>query len=135
MSVMAVARLGCQLVALLSVLAANFTTAQEVASAPEASTLAAGMRIYREGILPSGAPLRAIGQNGIALSAADAACINCHRRSGYGSSEGQNVIRPLPPLFGATGEIAAPLRARPVDTLFVCKLFFCDFCAFLLMLE
>lgn len=61
-----------------------------------------GRRIYREGLLPSGEPLRGVGQVGIKLAGKDAACINCHRRSGYGSSEGPIEVRPItgPALFG-----------------------------------
>ena len=67
-----------------------------------------GRRIYREGLLPSGEPLRGVGQVGIKLAGKDAACINCHRRSGYGSSEGPVEVRPItgPALFG---ERVAPL--------------------------
>jgi len=54
-----------------------------------------GKRIYREGVLPSGALLTAAGQGGIALRGAQAACVSCHRRSGLGSSEGGKVVRPI----------------------------------------
>ena len=54
-----------------------------------------GQRIYRDGILPSGAPLQASVQQAVALSGSDAACAKCHRRSGLGSSEGQQTIRPI----------------------------------------
>jgi hypothetical protein len=75
-----------------------------------------GARIYREGILPSGAPLHAVGQNGIPLSGADAACINCHRRSGFGSSEGQFVVRPLALLFGRPVGDGPVLRAKALGS-------------------
>jgi cytochrome c553 len=55
----------------------------------------AGQRIYREGLLPSGKPLRGVVLNGVVLNGADAACVRCHRRSGLGSSEGQNTVRPI----------------------------------------
>lgn len=54
-----------------------------------------GQRIYRDGVLPSGELLRATVQQGVPLSGADAACARCHRRSGLGSSEGRNNIRPV----------------------------------------
>lgn len=54
-----------------------------------------GKRIYREGVLPSGALLTAAGQGGITLRGAQAACVSCHRRSGLGSSEGGKVVRPI----------------------------------------
>jgi mono/diheme cytochrome c family protein len=86
------------------------------ACAADADMLEAGKRIYRDGVLASGAPLRATGQNGIAMSGAGAACAHCHRRSGYGASEGQNVIRPLPPQFRESNPESAALRARPLGS-------------------
>ncbi len=69
------------------------------AAAPEASgdaaQLALGQRIYREGIGASGQALRAVGAAQAALGGKDAACATCHRRSGFGSSEGRFVIRPI----------------------------------------
>ena len=55
----------------------------------------AGQSIYRHGLLDSGEPVRASVQKGVALEGSDAACVNCHRRSGLGGSEGQNPIRPI----------------------------------------
>jgi len=77
-----------------------------IAVIPVSSTLAMsdvqqleqGKRIYREGLLPSGAPLRASVQGGVPLSGAQAACTRCHQRSALGSSEGGKVV---PPLRGA----------------------------------
>jgi hypothetical protein len=69
----------------------------ERANSPDshAGRMEAGRRIYREGVLPSGRPLQAIGPGQIARNGADAACAACHRRSGHGGSEGQFVIRPV----------------------------------------
>jgi hypothetical protein len=39
--------------------------------------------------------VRAVVQKNVVLSGAEAACVNCHRRSGLGGSEGQNPIRPI----------------------------------------
>ncbi|WP_157979311.1 cytochrome C [Rhodoferax ferrireducens] len=66
-----------------------------VASSPAETESLPGQRIYREGLLPSGQPLRATVQQGVQLSGADAACARCHRRSGLGGSEGRNSIRPI----------------------------------------
>ena len=52
----------------------------------------AGESIYREGILPSGQPLSAQRDPDLPVLAADAACINCHRRSGFGDIEGHIKI-------------------------------------------
>ncbi|QVN19719.1 c-type cytochrome [Burkholderia pyrrocinia] len=55
----------------------------------------AGEAIFQRGILGSGAPLEAVHQDGVRLRGAAAACINCHRRSGLGSKEGNNTIPPI----------------------------------------
>lgn len=53
-----------------------------------------GQRIYREGILSSGRPVWATTvKQDLRLSGAAAACSACHRRSGFGSSEGYKPIR------------------------------------------
>ena len=77
----------------------------------------AGKRIYRDGLLPSGAPLRGMVQNGVELSGGDAACAKCHRRSGLGGGEGQNTIRPIAGrlLFSASGNPRFRALPRPVN--------------------
>ncbi len=55
----------------------------------------AGQSIYRDGRLASGEPVRAVVQKGVVLEGAEAACVNCHRRSGLGGSEGQIPVRPI----------------------------------------
>ncbi|WP_446902053.1 c-type cytochrome [Burkholderia sp. YIM B11467] len=55
----------------------------------------AGEAIFQRGILGSGAPLEAAHQDGVRLRGAAAACVNCHRRSGLGSKEGNNTIPPV----------------------------------------
>ncbi|HEX9943472.1 MAG TPA: SCO family protein [Thermoanaerobaculia bacterium] len=47
-----------------------------------------GQRIYRDGLLPSGRPLAATVEGGTAVGGAQLACASCHRRSGFGASEG-----------------------------------------------
>lgn len=66
------------------------------ASGAMAGDIALGQRLYREGILASGDPVVAttVKQN-LRLSGAGAACSSCHRRSGFGSSEGYRPIRPI----------------------------------------
>src|SRR5207302_11088267 len=63
----------------------------------------AGEALYRRGQLPSGEPVQALRQGGATIRGADAACVNCHRRSGLGSSEGRITIPP----------IAGPYRCVP----------------------
>jgi mono/diheme cytochrome c family protein len=56
----------------------------------------AGRAIFQRGILPSGAALEGSRQaGGLGLSGAAAACVNCHRRSGLGSTEGVVTIPPI----------------------------------------
>jgi hypothetical protein len=68
-----------------------------------AASLKDGERIYREGVLPSGAPLQGTVGTDVELRGARAACINCHRRSGYGAMEGNRVVPPITAayLFGS----------------------------------
>jgi hypothetical protein len=85
--------------------------AQQSAQAGAAGDpLAIGRRIYREGLLPSGQPVQGVGQAKVALTGKDAACATCHRRSGYGSSEGPIEVRSITAstLFGAAPAASAP---------------------------
>ena len=62
----------------------------------------AGESIYLRGVLPSGAPLEGQRQDaGLTARGADAACVNCHQRSGLGTSEGYNLDVTIPPITGA----------------------------------
>jgi cytochrome c553 len=70
-------------------------TAQTRAARPDAR---AGARIYREGVLPSGESVRASMQGGLAVEGTRLNCAGCHRRSGFGSSEGAAYV---PPVTGA----------------------------------
>lgn len=78
-------------------------------SAPPAAAgddlIAAGRRIYLEGRLPAGAPMRGVTQAGTVLEGAQAACATCHRRSGLGTSEGGYGVLP----------IAGPMLFQPRD--------------------
>ncbi|MCP5092573.1 MAG: c-type cytochrome, partial [Gammaproteobacteria bacterium] len=63
-----------------------------------------GRQIYRTAIRSDGSSLRALVQNDVPLPPSAAACVNCHRRSGYGISEGGSRSRNLtaPALFEPT---------------------------------
>lgn len=68
------------------------------AALPDAGLLerqALGQRIYRKGVGSRGQPIQALGAGQTVLNGAAAACTGCHRRSGYGSSEGQFSVRPI----------------------------------------
>ena len=60
-----------------------------------------GERIYRDGVLPSGAPLAGTLQGDVPVSGAAFSCASCHRRSGFGTSEGGAYVPPVtaPALF------------------------------------
>lgn len=57
--------------------------------------VAAGEAIYERGVLGSGAPLVAAREGGVRMEGQEAACVNCHRRSGFGAREGSIVIPPV----------------------------------------
>lgn len=66
--------------------------------ASDSAPTSVGESIYRRGVLGSGAALEGNRQSGNpGLRGADAACVNCHQRSGLGHSEG--VVR-IPPITG-----------------------------------
>jgi hypothetical protein len=97
----------------------SFPSFAQTSSTNDADLRAIGQRIYREGILPSGEPLRGVGEAEVTLAGEQAACVTCHRRSGYGSSEGPIEVRSIsgPALFGdrvapiAPGSVVAPVAA------------------------
>ncbi|WP_138934691.1 hypothetical protein [Roseovarius arcticus] len=77
-----------------------------MAGAPEDAS-ADGTRIYTQGVLPDGTPLRAVVAGGGRLSGQMAACTRCHRPSGYGMAEGDLRV---PDITAHT--LAAPLEPR-----------------------
>ena len=54
-----------------------------------------GARIFRQGVLRSGAVLRGGRGAGMNVQGLAAACINCHRSSGLGTTEGRIVVPPI----------------------------------------
>ena len=82
-------------------LLAGIATAAGGSSASGDPRVEAGRRLYEQGILPDGAPLRALRPEGFVLEGAHAACITCHRKSGMGSVEGSIDSTVLvPPVAG-----------------------------------
>jgi hypothetical protein len=55
----------------------------------------AGEAIYLKGVLASGAPLTATRTDAEPVTGVQAACVNCHRRSGLGAKEARNNIPPI----------------------------------------
>src|SRR5437588_8164328 len=74
--------------------------------APAAPGDKVGRSIYLRGVLGSGARLEGTREAGVVTTAADAACVNCHQRSGLGSVEGSLSIPPV------TGEYLFHSRAH-----------------------
>jgi len=87
--------------------------AAEGSWAADANQLAIGQRIYSEGVLPSGQRLTGTGPANVRLSGANAACTTCHRRSGYGSSEGSIEVRPITGLSLFGDRMAPDLPGSP----------------------
>ncbi|KAE8755729.1 c-type cytochrome [Paraburkholderia madseniana] len=81
--------------ALLAALIAPVGKANAAPSSPPVTTANTGEAIFQKGVLGSGEPLEAMHDGGVNLRGAAAACMNCHRRSGLGSREGNNNIPPI----------------------------------------
>lgn len=99
----------------LALLLAQGAPATEPPAAVLASHLA-GQSIYRDGLLASGEPVRAVVQKGVVLEGFEAACVNCHRRSGLGGSEGQIPVRPIAGRLLFTASQTGFARRRAVAT-------------------
>jgi hypothetical protein len=67
----------------------------------QASAVALGERLYREGLGTTGSPIPATVQEDLQVPATTIPCINCHRRSGWGTTEGKLTTPPIvgPMLF------------------------------------
>ena len=83
------------------------------AGAASADELALGQRIYREGIGAEGRPLMSLAAADTPLAGKPVACEKCHRRSGFGGTEGQLTIRPITAL-ALTGQQEIGLHAPRV---------------------
>jgi mono/diheme cytochrome c family protein len=86
--------------------------AAQVAGADDA--VAAGRRIYLEGVLPDGQPLRGVRTDTGPVSGRDAACVTCHRPSGLGTVEGTVGIPPISgrALFGGGDPVFVRMDRR-----------------------
>jgi hypothetical protein len=87
----------CAVLSLVLESASSFAASPSFPAASQ-ETLRLGERIYRDGILPSGEPLRASLKGGVSAPGTTFACISCHLRSGLGSLN-ENIV--IPPINGA----------------------------------
>ncbi len=85
--------LRCPLAACAALFVAQIAFAERLAPPKPASPQ--GERIYRDGVLPDGSPLRGQRKDAPGVSGKDAACVNCHGRSGMGVVEARIVIPPI----------------------------------------
>src|SRR5258708_15038540 len=75
-----------------------------------------GERLYREGQLATGEPLRGERAGATPLQGRDAACVQCHGRSGLGTVEGRIVVPPITGRFlFQPGERIAPRNPSHAD--------------------
>jgi len=66
-----------------------------VAGYPAEKALALGERMYREGVLPDGTPMRTGSGGEASIAGTTYTCASCHLRSGLGSNEGGVVTLPI----------------------------------------
>lgn len=74
----------------------------------KAEVIRLGERMYREGILPSGAPMPAFIRGDVEVDSSAFSCSSCHLRAGFGSFEGGVVT---PPTTG--NKLYKPYRRPP----------------------
>ena len=87
-------RLRCFLAFFFGLTLSALAIAQSSAPASTAE-LEMGRRIYNEGMIAPGLPLTGTRAGNAVTSGVEAACINCHRRSGMGQVEGEVFIPPI----------------------------------------
>ena len=104
-------RLLCILAASIGMSLVAHAAAPAQAANAAAGDPAAGERIYRQGLLPTGEPVQAVLQADVPASGRTVACANCHRRSGQGSNEGRSTA---PPVTGTALFAPAIKKARRV---------------------
>jgi hypothetical protein len=95
------------LIAASPVAATAATPATKASAAEEAAQVGIGEAIYLRGTLDSGAPLQAVREGGVpGAKGTQAACVNCHLRSGLGSTRENSGLgasaasSQIPPIAG-----------------------------------
>lgn len=64
-------------------------------AAPQPADVQAGRALYWEGRTAVGTPLAAVASGDVRASGQNFACVNCHRPSGLGASEGNKFVLPI----------------------------------------
>jgi mono/diheme cytochrome c family protein len=106
------------LLSALCLASAIATSLAGAATVEDTDAVAKGRRIYLEGILPDGQPLRGQRADIGAVTGRNAACVACHRPSGLGTVEGTVAIPPISgrALFGGTSDPVVVRQDRRFDT-------------------
>jgi hypothetical protein len=101
----------------LAVLMAGAGVAAPRLSPADVGQIRAGLRLYRQGVLPSGNPLVAERKDAEPIHGQAAACTNCHLRSGLGTVEGRILIPPITAryLFRPLNTSAATMARPPTN--------------------
>lgn len=89
-------------------------TKQAADSAVLAADVGLGRRLYVEGVLADGQPLVGHRSGNLTLRGQAAACVHCHRPSGLGGREGDDVVPPISgaALFGKPGAVNVEVDQR-----------------------
>ena len=105
--------------ALPSMLAAACLLAAVSPPIPGTPATGAGQAIYLRGELPSGAQVSGTREGGLVSSGLEAACVNCHQRSGLGTIEGRQSVPPVAGdyLFHSRAQAADEPELRYVESL------------------
>lgn len=109
---MALARQFARCVLVFGLAVAGSSEAKPRVAEPDPASSPAGEAIYLKGVLSSGAPLAATRPNAEPVTGEQAACVNCHRRSGLGAKEARSLIPPITGQF-----LFHPRAGSPGDTL------------------
>ncbi|WP_024298050.1 c-type cytochrome [Methylomicrobium lacus] len=88
-------KFGVSLLLIISMAFSGYWAMQFYGMYKNSSQLSFGERIYNQGLDSSGSPLQGRTEGDIDFKDANFNCAQCHRRSGYGSSEGGNYVLPI----------------------------------------
>ena len=92
---MKAARLFALGVLLAGLAGSNLLGAKPRVAGPDLKPSPVGEAIYLKGVLGSGETLTATRPDTEPMTGEQAACVNCHRRSGLGSKEARSIIPPI----------------------------------------